>query len=285
MVKYTTSLLDEYGMADCHPVATPAAPGTKLMKTPDGTTDPESAAFPYCELVSSLMWLSRTCRPDILYAVNQLAAHSRNPGPSHIVAAKRILRYLKGTRTLGLTYRRQPEMHVGAYSDADFAGEPEGNGMLVQIDGVGPIYWQSSLQASISNSTAGAEYRAAADTARVVQGVRHLQSELRLLPPRPSILREDNMACIAKTQTTINPFKSRHLSVDYHSIKELVADGTVILQACPTKLMVADIFTKALATEPFEFLRNRLLGTVPTLHCSASGGVSELPASSVTLRD
>ena len=288
MVKYTAALLEEYRMSDCHPVSTPAAPGTKLVKTPEGASDPASEAFPYCELVGSLMWLSRTCRPDILYAVNQLAAHSRHPGPSHIVAAKRILRYLKGTISLGLTFRRQPTMHIGAYSDADFAGEPEGNdhpmrsltGMLVQVDGVGPIYWQSSLQASISNSTAGAEYRAAADTARVMQGVRHLQSELGLLPQGPSILREDNMACIAKTQTAVNPFKSRHLSIDYHSIKELVADGIVTLQACPTKFMVADIFTKALATEPFEFLRDRLLGTVPTHRCSASGGVSELLASS-----
>ena len=65
------ALLEKHGMAQCNPQWTPADHGTKLVKTMDGVVDPAARLFPYREVVGSLLWLARTSRPDILYAVNQ----------------------------------------------------------------------------------------------------------------------------------------------------------------------------------------------------------------------
>jgi hypothetical protein len=74
-----------------------------LLKSEIGTIDNEAVLFPYREAVGSLLWLARTNRPDILYAVNQLGAHNSNPNSTHVSAVKRVMRYLKGTIQLGLT--------------------------------------------------------------------------------------------------------------------------------------------------------------------------------------
>jgi hypothetical protein len=52
------------------------------------------------------MYLTVFTRLDCCFAVNQLARFMSNPGPSHVAAARRVLRYLAGTRSLGITYRR-----------------------------------------------------------------------------------------------------------------------------------------------------------------------------------
>ena len=103
--QYILKLLEQYKMKDCKSVSTPAEPNSKLLKTPDGKKDYEALKFPYRELVGSLLWIARTCRPDIMYAVNKLGSHCNNPNTSHVIAAKRVLRYLEGTTTLGITFR------------------------------------------------------------------------------------------------------------------------------------------------------------------------------------
>ena len=60
----------------------------------------------YQACVGSLMYLSVYTRGDCSYSVNQCARFMNNPGPTHIAAAKRIMRYLAGSKSLGITYRR-----------------------------------------------------------------------------------------------------------------------------------------------------------------------------------
>ena len=142
-------------MKDCKSVSTPAEPNSKLLKTPDGEKDYEALKFPYRELVGSLLWIARTCRPDIMYAVNKLGSHCNNPNTSHVIAAKRVLRYLKGTTTLGITFRRiNTPILLNAMSDADWAGEPEENdlpfrrstsGLNIYLLGTGSLVWSSIL--------------------------------------------------------------------------------------------------------------------------------------------
>jgi hypothetical protein len=73
--QYIKDALEQFRMTDCKPLSTPAEPNSKLIKTPEGESDPESLKFPYREAVGKLLWLARSSRPDILYAVNQVGAH------------------------------------------------------------------------------------------------------------------------------------------------------------------------------------------------------------------
>ena len=88
----------------------------------------------YMEIVGSLMYLGYMSRPDIAYACSQLGGVLQNPGEAHLTAAKRVIRYLIGTRELGLLYKYGPwdapgfghpikSTEIVTYTDADWAGD------------------------------------------------------------------------------------------------------------------------------------------------------------------
>jgi hypothetical protein len=261
------ALLEKHGMAQCNPQWTPADPGTKLVKTMDGVIDPAARLFPYREVVGSLLWLARTSRPDILYAVNQLGAHSHNPDSSHVKAAQRVLRYLKATKTLKMILRRTADLTLSVYVDADYAGEPEDNnhpmrsttGMIGYIRGVGPVYSLSSLQSTIARSTSEAEYRATATAGVFSCGFRQLLEEAGFPQASPTTIYNDNASCLAMVKNKSSGSKSRHIMLQFHYIRELVEGKQVSVEYCPTEDMIADIMTKALPRPRFEKLRDILL--------------------------
>jgi len=265
--QYILNLLKDYSMSDCKSVSTPAEPNSKLVKTPDDEKDKEALKFPYRQLVGALLWIARTCRPDIIYAVNKLGSHCNNPNTSHVIAAKRVLRYLKGTAKMGITFRKADNVILNAMSDADWAEEPEENdlpmrsttGMLVYLLGIGPLVWMSSLQTTIAGSTAEAEYKAVGSVAKAVIGQRQLLKELGFAQVKPTTIHEDNQACIAIAKAKFSGSKTRHIKLNHHLIREYIEDQDVQLEFCSTDKMIADIFTKALTPLVFIKLRDILL--------------------------
>eukprot|EP00961_Rhodomonas_salina_P004029 55522-Rhodomonas_salina.1 len=91
-------------MGDTHPVPTPSEPGTHLLKLMCPAVPNPEETRKYQQLIGGLMYASVLTRPDISFAVNQCTSFMSNPGPEHIAAAKRILCYLKGTKSQKLTY-------------------------------------------------------------------------------------------------------------------------------------------------------------------------------------
>lgn len=79
-------------------------------------------SIPYALVVGSLMYAQTCTRPDISFAVGMLGRYQSNPGMDHSKAAKKVLRYLQGTKDYMLTYTRSDHLKVVGYSDSDFAG-------------------------------------------------------------------------------------------------------------------------------------------------------------------
>lgn len=270
--KYINKMLDDFNMQDCKPCRTPAAPGTKLLRSASDENDVPGNTFPYRSAVGALLWPARTARPDILYAVNQCGAHAHHPDETHVNAVKRILRYLKGTSTLGITFRRDTsgEFTLRAFSDADYAGEPEENehpmrslsGMIVYFSGIGPILSMSSLQSTVARSTAESEYKSASVTGQTVSGLRNLLADIGLAQPDASLIGGDNQATLAQLKSRLAGSKARHVKVDFHYVRELVQQKEIAFYYVPTADMVADIMTKALPIAQFETLRDRLLSNL-----------------------
>ena len=138
-------------------------------------TDDEEAVEQhlYQSLVGSLMYLSVCTRPDLTYAVGILARFSSKPNRSHWTAAKRVLRYLKGTANHGIAFTKSESGECLGYSDADWAGDQEdrksSSGYLFQMAG-GPVSWKSRKQDSVALSRAEAEYIALSSAARKTEG-------------------------------------------------------------------------------------------------------------------
>lgn len=106
--EYVADILDRFGMSDCRPAATPIEVGMKLTKSSTWSSD-ESEKPPYRELVGALMYLSVATRPDISHAVNALSQYNDSFGKEHWQAAKRVLRYMKGTPDIGITFGNNTE--------------------------------------------------------------------------------------------------------------------------------------------------------------------------------
>ena len=102
---YIEAMLKRFNIKDGNELDTPLAPKTRLSKADCPQVPDKQAVKAYQQLVGSLMYVACATRPDIAYAVNTCAQFMSNPGPRHEEAAKHIVRYLKGTKDVGITYR------------------------------------------------------------------------------------------------------------------------------------------------------------------------------------
>ena len=120
---YTQAIIKKFGMEHCKPTNTPVTPGAKLLKATEQFETVDATL--YQSAVGSLLYLSGWTRPDIAFAVNQVARYCSSRTKEHWTAVKLILRYLKGTPNYDLAYSRNVDKNktLIGYSDADWAGD------------------------------------------------------------------------------------------------------------------------------------------------------------------
>ena len=161
-------------MLNCKPEDTPHQPGLYLsaqMCPADEAEREDMKSIPYCRLVGSLNYIATMTRPDICYAVNALCQFMKNPGQAHWKAAKRVLRYLKGTATYGPKFSFNEKAPV-SYCDSDFAGDPDkhrSTSGIVCLMANGTLIWRSQRQKVTAESSVEAEYMALSLASREIK--------------------------------------------------------------------------------------------------------------------
>jgi hypothetical protein len=150
--KYLKEMLKKFQMEDSSHVSTPMVVGCKISKD-DVSLDVDQRT--YRSTISSLLYIM-TSRPDIMQAVGMVGRYQSDPKQSHLVAVKRIFKYLKGTMTYGMWYSRNQNFQLTAYSDADWANcvderKSTSGGSFFLGDLL--VAWISKKQGSISLST------------------------------------------------------------------------------------------------------------------------------------
>ena len=155
---YCDRILEKFGMAQCNSAKTPLT--DRLLKDPSVK---QKNDFPYRALVGSLMYLMVGTRPDIAVACSELSRHLESPSEQHIIAAKRVLRYLAGTKKIKLLFDGLQSLQPAAYADADYANDSETrrstSGYLLKVCN-GAIVWKSKTQPLVALSTTEAKYYA-----------------------------------------------------------------------------------------------------------------------------
>ena len=227
------------------------------------------------------MYLCNNSRPDIAFAVNQCARHSRSPKKIHGEYLKRIGRYLKGTRLQGLLIQAPTTLDINCYVDADFAGlwntedrqDPHcvksRTGFVIFI-GTCPVLWHSKLQTEISMSTMEAEYIALSTACRSLLPLHQLIEEIsekcnlhnHIPTSIHSTIWEDNAGALALANMELPRMspRSKHIGVKYHWFRELIQSKNFSVKNIDTLDQIADIFTKGLSATKFEGLRKKLMG-------------------------
>jgi len=223
----------------------------------------------YRSMIGSLLYLTGT-RLDIMHVVGMVGRFQANPKETHLQAVKRIFKYLQGTQNYGLWYPRDIDLTLHAYIDADWAGSVDGKKSTsggAFFMGSKLVSWFSKKQSSIALSTAEAEYVAA--TSCCTQFLWMMQTlqdfQITCTPPIPILC--DNKSAISISKNLVMHSKTKHISIKYHFLREQVLEQKVKLEYVPSKEQVADILTKPVPRETFEYLRQKL-GVVDASYCS-----------------
>ncbi|GJU41601.1 putative ribonuclease H-like domain-containing protein [Tanacetum coccineum] len=160
-VKYVAEILKKFNYSDVKSASTPVYLEKPLVK--DGDADDVDVHL-YRSMIGSLMYLTAS-RPDIMFAIYVCARFQVTLKISHLLAVKRIFRYLKGKPTLGLWYSRDSPFELVAYTDSDYAGATQDRKSTTrgcQFLGNRLISWQCKKQIVVATSITEAEYVAVA---------------------------------------------------------------------------------------------------------------------------
>ncbi|GJP83973.1 hypothetical protein CLOP_g14071 [Closterium sp. NIES-67] len=266
---YLQQVLERFDMARGTPQVTPLPVGHHL--TP--LTSPSSSSHPYAELIGSLMYAMVSTRPDLTYPISVLARFvgTGKHDTTHWQAAKRVLRYLRGTKDYVLTLGGPSPPFLTGYSDSSWADSrpdrrsSQGYGFSL---GSGLISWRSTRSSSIALSSCEAELYAATMAAQEARWLSFLLEELGA-PQRCPTIWCDNASTIHLTKDAVFHGRSKHIELRHYFIRELVQGGHLRLGKIDSAANLADIFTKALPHAAHSSLL-RLLGLAPPVPSSAS---------------
>jgi histone deacetylase 1/2 len=214
----------------------------------------------YRSVVEALQYLTLT-RPDIAFAVNKVCQFLHTPTTVHWSAVKRILRYVRGTINLGLSIRRSKSTLVSAFSDADWAGcvdERRSTGGFAVFLGDNLISWTARKQPTVSRSSTEAEYKALANATAEMLWVQKLLTELGIPHPAKARLWCDNLGATYLSANPIFHARTKHIEIDFHFVRERVAQKLLEIRFIHTGDQVADGFTKALPVFKLSQFRHNL---------------------------
>ena len=229
----------------------------------------------YQHIIGSLNWLAISTRPDISTITSLLAQHMQNPSKGHILAAKNVVRYLKGTSTLGISFHTNTSSSIKSFvkfpldpnnlhamSDANWGPQDQSTGKANQsvpvdlfksrsISGYviwlgGPVHWVSKRQSITARSTSEAEIYATDEAVKCLLQISFLAEGLNvneIIMPSSTPIFNDNEACVIWS----NSFTTkglRHVQIRENAVRESVVNGFVSIHHVEGKHNLADLFTK-----------------------------------------
>ncbi|KAL0405346.1 UNVERIFIED_CONTAM: Retrovirus-related Pol polyprotein from transposon TNT 1-94 [Sesamum latifolium] len=199
--------------------------------------------------------------PDISFAVGVISSYMQNPKKPHLEAVRRILRYVKGTLSYGIMFKKCEDCKLVGYCDADYAGDHDTRrsttGYVFML-GFGAVSWCSKRQPTVSLSTTEAEYQAAAMAAQEITWLVQLLKELHQPVEYGVPLYCDNLSAIRLAENPVFHARTKHVEVHYHFIREKVLQEEIKLKHVGIERKVIDLFTKGLDGNKFEIFRQQL---------------------------
>ena len=257
--KYATDLLKRVGMQNCKPSPTPLSSSEKLSLHEGEPLSLEDSTQ-YRSMIGALQYLTIT-RPDLCFAVNKVCQFLHAPTTLHWTAAKRILRYVKYTVNVGLTFSRSQSTLVSAFPDADWDGsidDRRSTGGFAIFFGPNLISWCDKKQATVSRSSTEAEYKALANATAEIIWLQSMLKELGVIQVQAPCLWCDNLGASYLSANPVFHARTKHIEIDFHFVRERVANKQLDVRFIHSRDQIADGFTKALPTQSFEKFRRNL---------------------------
>jgi hypothetical protein len=266
--QYIKKVLERFNMNKAKVVSSPFATQFKLSTKQNPSTDEEKEdmeRIPYASAVGSLMYSKVCMRPDRAHVVGLVSRFLSNPGREHWNAVKWIMRYLRGTSKLSLSFGSGKPMLVG-YTNSDMAGDVDTRksplGYLITFSG-GIVSWQSRLQKCIVLSTIEAKLIAATEACKELLWMKKFLQELGF-KQQQYVLFCDNQNTIHLVKNSSFHSRSKHIDVRYHWIRDTLNDKLLNLEKIHTDDNGSDMLTKALIREKLETCRSIAKMAIPS---------------------
>ncbi|XP_071728056.1 uncharacterized mitochondrial protein AtMg00810-like [Rutidosis leptorrhynchoides] len=209
---YARSLLERFNMGESKPMTTPMEPNLKMKK--DQGKELKNVKL-FRQMVGSLIYLIIT-RPEIAYSVGIVSQFMQCPTNVHLDAAKRILRYVKGSMDHGLWYKKCDDYLLNGFVDADWIGDANDrhstSGYCFNI-GSAVISWYSKKQGVVALSSMEAEYIAATMAAQECIWLRRLISDILQEVDYVVKLKCDNESSIKLASNPIFHARKKHIEM------------------------------------------------------------------------
>ena len=271
---YVDKILDKYKMSNCNAISTPEEVGN-----PDLSLKPKlTPEYPFKEIIGALIYLTTCTRPDIAHAVN-IASRTSEPTQAHWKLVKRILRYLKGTRNLGLRFRWEKFPELVGYSDADYANDVKTRrsttGFCI-IYGGGPVAWRCQRQSIVSLSTTEAEYISGCELVKEILPIREILIEIGQIEDKPARIFIDNQSAVNIAKNDGGTQRTKHIDVRKKWLNEQLTSRKITVEHVPGKDQAADILTKPLNKTKFQLNRAMLMSLVSMLLLILCAGLTEM---------
>ncbi|WVZ95460.1 hypothetical protein U9M48_041223, partial [Paspalum notatum var. saurae] len=251
--KYAQEILARVNMTSCKPSPTPLSVSEKLSRH-EGVLLNSEESTRYRSIVGALQYLTLS-RPDLAFSVNKVCQFLHAPTSVHWTAVKRILRYVKYTINLGLTFFKSKSTLLSAYSDADWAGsidDRRSTGGFAIYFGPNLISWSARKQTTVSRSSTEAEYKSMANATAEVIWLESLLAELGIKIEEPPRLWCDNLGATYLSANPVFHARAKHIEIDFHFVRERVNKKQLQIRLISTNDQLADGFTKALMTRKLE---------------------------------
>jgi hypothetical protein len=244
-------------------------PDLKTYTKPSPELPPDNR---FASLVGALLYLANCTRPDISFAVNTLAKHLKSPCEKHMGLAKHLLRYVLCTKDLCLTFHRSTSstspLTLTGFSDSDFANATlptsaesitrrSVSGVLFLANG-SPILWLSKKQVTVARSSDEAELQAMATAASQGLWLRKLYAEI-APPALKMIIYCDNQTALTHVDNPGSLNKTKHVDLQHQFVLDRQTRGDLTFTYIPSNENLADMLTKGLTRDRFQYLRNKIL--------------------------
>ncbi|GJX53519.1 hypothetical protein Tco_0281888 [Tanacetum coccineum] len=246
--KYIKEMLKKFGLEDSKPTKTPMSTEIKLTK--DDEADSVNSSK-YRGMIGSLLYLTAS-RPDIMFRVCLCARFQENPKTTHLEAVKRIFRYIRGTSHLGLWYLKGTGIETIVYADFDHAGDyvdRKSTSGVCTFMGCCLTSWFAKKQTALAISTTKAEYVFAGKACQQALWMKQA------LNKHDVPIMCDNKGAIDLSKNPVQYSRTKHIEIRHHFLRDNVQKGNITIEKVASEDNIADIFTKPLKREVFNYLR------------------------------
>jgi hypothetical protein len=245
--------------------ATPASDHLFTV-SPDAKKLDSNDAYMFHHNTAKLLFLCKRAQPDIQTAVAFLCTRVQQPDTDDCKKLARVMHYLRNTVDMPLTLKADELYVLKWWVYASYAVHPDmrshtGGAMSL---GKGVVFGTSTRQKLNTKSSAEAELVGVNNVMPQALWTRYFL-EAQGYRVTDNVIFQDNQSAILleKNGRASSSKRTRHINIRYFFVADRIAQGEVSVEYCPTKEMLADVFTKPLHGGLFKTFRNQIMNYNP----------------------